>query len=78
MKIYNATFVGKSRLDNKGISFFHFAYKSKFVEGTGVICCSRFDNKPLNENLEINKAYDIYINNKNGFNNLVAVYEHKN
>ena len=79
MKIYNAKLVGISANEGKGITYLHFAYKSKFVNGYGVINCSVFDNSDVkgNESVILNKYYDIYVSSKNGYNNIRGMYEHK-
>lgn len=77
MKIYNAQLVGISKMESKGLTFYHFGYKSKFVNGTGVIVVSEFNNNPKMGDVEINKHYDIYVTSKNGFNNVIKAYEHK-
>lgn len=79
MKIYNAKLVGISHNDQKDVSYLHFAYKSKYVEGCGVITCSLFPNQEIKGtgSLKINERYDIYIVSRNGYNNIKGMYEHK-
>lgn len=79
MKIYNAKLVGISANEGKGITYLHFAYKSKFVDGYGVISCSLFDNASIKggQSVRINDYYDIYVSNRNGYNNIRGMYEHR-
>lgn len=77
MRIFNAKYIGRSDNENKGIRFHYFAYRSKFIEGTGcIVCPEKYDKYPITDKLEMNKYYDLYINNKNGYNNIVRAFEH--
>lgn len=73
MKIYNAKLIGTSEYDNRW--YFHFVYKSKFVNGYGAVTAVSFE--PV-ENVVLNGYYDIYMSDKNGYHNLRGIYEHQN
>ena len=79
MKIYNTKLVGISHNENMGITYLHFAYKSKFVDGYGVITCSMFPDQEVkgSGSVKINERYDIYVYSRNGYNNIKGMYEHK-
>lgn len=78
MKIYNAKLIGISENESKKVRFYYFAYKSRFVNGTGCIVCSEGYNYPIPDKMELDKYYDLYINNKNGYNNISRAFEHVN
>ena len=77
MKIFNAKLVGM-QVNDSTIKF-HFAYKSKFISGYAVCVGTGFLNNKYKgvEKVEINKFYDVYMQDKNGYHNIRAIYEHK-
>lgn len=71
MKIYNAQLAGISTYEDR--HYYHFVYKSKFIEGYGCLVAVSFS--PL-ENVKIKNFYDVYMTDKNGYHNIRAIFDH--
>lgn len=71
MKIYNAKLIGMS--DYEGRNYYHFVYKSKYITGYGCVVVVSWNKEEVN----VNDYYDIYMQDKQGYHNLKAIYKHE-